>query len=76
MAGSSLSRARRSGFCALQFRLCIKTSDMTPVVLDPELVADQFGNAGGSPEIVPVAVHHGPSQQQVDQAPSLLPIQL
>jgi hypothetical protein len=49
---------------------------MTPVVLDPELVADQFGNAGGSPEIVPVAVHHGPSQQQVDQAPSLLPIQL
>lgn len=40
------------------------------------MVADQFRNTGGGPEIGSVAVHHGLLQQKVDQAPSLLPIQL
>ena len=40
------------------------------------MVADQFRNTGGGPEIGSVAVHHGLLQQKVAQAPSLLPIQL
>ena len=50
-----------------------QASDLIAVVLDPELVTDQFGNAGGGPEIGSVAMHHWPLQQKVDQAPSLEP---
>src|ERR1700674_2000964 len=49
---------------------------MIPMVLNSELVADQFCNASGSPEIRPVPMHHGPLQKKLDQAPPLPPIQL
>src|SRR5437879_2057733 len=49
---------------------------MIPMVLNSELVANQFRNASGRPEIRPVPMPHGTLQQKLDQAPSLPPLQL
>jgi hypothetical protein len=64
------------GFLWAPFQAVQQTADMIPMVLNSELVVDQFRNASGSPQIRPVAVHHRALQQKLDQALSLLPIQL
>jgi hypothetical protein len=53
-----------------------QTPDVIAMVLDSELVPDQFRNAGGGPQIRPVAVHHRPLQKKVDQTPTLSLVQL
>jgi hypothetical protein len=49
-----------------------QTSDMVSMVLHSKLVADQFRNTSGRPQIRPVSVHHGALQQKLDQASALL----
>jgi hypothetical protein len=53
-----------------------QTSHVITVIPDSELVPDQFRNAGGGPQIRPVAVHHRPLQKKVDQTPPLRSVQL
>jgi hypothetical protein len=53
-----------------------RASDVIAVILDSELVPDQFRNPGGGPKISPVAVHHRSLQKKADQTLSLRPVQL
>ena len=53
-----------------------QTSDVIAVILDSELVPDQFRNPRSGPKISPVAVHHRSLQKKADQTSSLRPVQL
>jgi len=45
------------------------------MIFDAELSAYKFGNAGGRPEIGPVALRHRPIHQQTYQTPTLPGVQ-
>ena len=64
------------GFLRVPVQTVHQTSDVIAVILDSELVPDQFCNPRGRPKISPVAVHHRSLQKKADQTPSLRPVQL
>ena len=53
-----------------------QTADMIAVILDRELAADQFGNAGRGPQIGSPAMRRGSLEKQTNQALALSGIQL
>ena len=67
---------RRSGFWMTPLQTMHQPPNVIGVVVDPELLVDEQGDARRAPQIRVVAASHRPSQQQLDQALQLFRPQL